>query len=393
MKVLIVDDDSKRSAGLLLHLVRSEVLSADSVDVVVDVRSARELLKAKYYDVLILDVVLPRREGEGKAAPDHGIGLLVEVTRSKFLKKPEKIIGITAHVESIGRFRDDFERSCSVVVSTDGSSSAWKENIADSLRYTFGSKVARECAVKKTVVLTVHGIRTYGEWQQRLRGEVERASDEVEFFTYKYGYFSSLALAVRSLRDREVEKLCSHVRAVAGAFAGCRIVVFAHSFGTYLVANAMKRLITEGIEFDIVLVLCGSVLPEEFDWSFIAGSRVRVINECGCSDFVLYLSKAIVPGLGMAGKVGFHGFNHSGFVNRFYLGGHSLYFEGESFFRKRWVPLMAEMSEVEVLDERKGASIVWASLDSTVALLGAIKGIAIPITLLMGTILVAVLAI
>ena len=49
----------------------------------------------------------------------------------------------------------------------------------------------------RQLVVTVHGIRTFGGWQEKLEGllasrDSER-SEKVEVYNYKYGYFSVLA--------------------------------------------------------------------------------------------------------------------------------------------------------------------------------------------------------
>jgi hypothetical protein len=47
----------------------------------------------------------------------------------------------------------------------------------------------------------------------------------------------------------------------------------------------------------------------------------------GLDDKILFLSEALVPNTGMAGRIGFYGLNNNRFVNRYFKGGHSHYFE------------------------------------------------------------------
>jgi hypothetical protein len=49
------------------------------------------------------------------------------------------------------------------------------------------------------LIITVHGIRTFGQWQERLERLVTESTnlDDVEFINYKYGYFSVLAFIIR----------------------------------------------------------------------------------------------------------------------------------------------------------------------------------------------------
>lgn len=50
------------------------------------------------------------------------------------------------------------------------------------------------------LIITVHGIRTFGHWQERLEQMIKRRDPTVEVFNYKYGYFSVAAFVVPFLR-------------------------------------------------------------------------------------------------------------------------------------------------------------------------------------------------
>src|SRR5260370_35691176 len=56
--------------------------------------------------------------------------------------------------------------------------------------------------------------------------------------------------------------------------------VIAHSFGTYVVGNALMKY--DELRFDRI-VLCGSILPSDFDSSSLidSGRFNAVLNECG----------------------------------------------------------------------------------------------------------------
>ena len=50
------------------------------------------------------------------------------------------------------------------------------------------------------LVVTVHGIRTYGNWQRELDELLRAAEPGVRVLRYQYGFFSSLAFLVPPLR-------------------------------------------------------------------------------------------------------------------------------------------------------------------------------------------------
>jgi hypothetical protein len=79
----------------------------------------------------------------------------------------------------------------------------------------------------------------------------------------------------------------------------------------------------------------------------------RVVNECGWNDSVLVLCQSTALLMGMAGRIGFHGMVGNRFKNRYYLGGHGLYFDrDQQFMRARWLPLLTTDDDVPDHDER-----------------------------------------
>lgn len=371
MKVLIVDDDMRRAEALAAYL-RSipdqvEVELADCID------EAKRLLRNKYYDALVLDVVLPKRSEE-KVSSANSLSLLDQLSRNKLLRKPEKIVAITAHEDEIDSFRGKFEEYCTAVVRASEPSDVWRSRISNAIRYTSSSQVSRATSQREVAVFTIHGIRTYGAWQDRLRALINERTDSVSFYTYKYGYFSAIALLIPPLRGIEVRRLHGRLLDVVGQIDEGRILVFAHSFGTYLAAQTLKRALRgETLKIDVCLICSGSVLNENFDWGFARRHpNVRVVNDCGSDDWVLYLSKVFALGLGMAGKVGFNGFNDPRFVNRWFTGGHSHYFAGDDFMREHWFPMFTT-TELQCIDRRAEPSLMSTIGDGAARFLGRIK--------------------
>jgi CheY-like chemotaxis protein len=373
MKVLIVDDDERRASTLSRFLENSTEQSFSVVEIAGCTDQAKALLRSKYYDAMVVDVVLPKRVGELPSSA-NSIQLISQLSRQSFLKKPEKIIAITAHEDEIESFRSKFEEFCTAVVRAHDQSDVWRRNICNALLYTSFSKTSRAVSARKVAVFSVHGIRTYGSWQNRLQVLIQERTDDVSFYTYKYGYFSLISFLFPPLRRLEVNRLYARLEAMADQMGEARVLVFAHSFGTYLAAHTIKKIMENStLAAEVCLVCSGSVLDENFDWSFARRHQnMRVVNDCGSADYILYMSKALALGLGMAGKIGFNGFNDPRFVNRWFVGGHSHYFEGDRFMIENWLPLLAD-GEVNCVDHRKGPSGIEIGLDGTLRLLGRLK--------------------
>jgi hypothetical protein len=130
-----------------------------------------------------------------------------------------------------------------------------------------------------------------------------------------------------------------------------RFIIVAHSFGTHLAAFALRGIPSDKLPNVQCIILAGSVLKSDFDWSplFRSGRVKQVVNDCGSGDWVLALSQIGVPFTGMAGCIGFFGFDGSTLINRVFPGGHSHYFgrtadDPAPFMRKHWLPLLLGQS-------------------------------------------------
>ncbi|USJ27579.1 hypothetical protein [Ensifer adhaerens] len=211
---------------------------------------------------------------------------------------------------------------------------------------------------KRRVVVTVHGIRTFGQWQNRLRDLIRKHSNDVIVEPFRYGYFSALAFIFPIFRWFAVLFFRGRLRDLIRQYPDATFTFVAHSFGTHLTIHGLKGLKKDEVpKIDLVL-LAGSVLRPNFDWPrFLEKVPVRqVVNDCGINDFVLILSQFAVLLTGMAGRVGFYGFTGGNVMNRFFVGGHGHYFarsrnDANRFMRTYWLPTILQ-GEVESVDQR-----------------------------------------
>jgi Transposase DDE domain len=91
------------------------------------------------------------------------------------------------------------------------------------------------------LIVTVHGIRTFGQWQERLEGLVQRDSggDEIDFVNYKFGYFSLIAFVVPLFRWLVVRRFRQELIHLCNLKPRTRIDLVGHSFGTHIIAWAI----------------------------------------------------------------------------------------------------------------------------------------------------------
>ena len=214
------------------------------------------------------------------------------------------------------------------------------------------------------LVITVHGIRTYGQWQERLEALVpQEERNSITFVHYKIGLFTLpmfLFPLARWLATRRFRKcLLGHLSNEQWN----RIDLVGHSFGTHLIAWALRHLSHPHGDKVHTVIFAGSVLRNNFDWSQVLGRNVkRVINDCSVNDYILILSQLFSLFTGSAGREGFvgatGGATGSELRNRFFRVGHSGYFteanntDASQFMKDRWLPLLLEKRAVVLVDCR-----------------------------------------
>lgn len=214
----------------------------------------------------------------------------------------------------------------------------------------------------RRLIVTVHGIRTFGQWQERLEALVRARDPDARVLHYKYGYFSSIAFMLPFLRWWVTRRFRSALLTVADDEPWTRVDVVAHSFGTHLVGWGLHGIPREKRPRVHTLILAGSVLKPTFPWPELTENGVhRVVNDCGTRDTVLVLNQATVLFSGMAGRVGFAGMNHDRFRNRFFAHGHSGYFvsggrSDDAFMSRWWLPVLLADERVEVPEDPRDAS-------------------------------------
>jgi hypothetical protein len=85
------------------------------------------------------------------------------------------------------------------------------------------------------LVVTVHGIRTFGPWQTNLAKLVQgpEPTGRTKVIAYRYGYFPSIFLIMPVLRWIAARHFYRELRMYRKEHPLARIDLVAHSFGTY----------------------------------------------------------------------------------------------------------------------------------------------------------------
>ncbi|MBD6969715.1 hypothetical protein G4170_24940, partial [Vibrio parahaemolyticus] len=190
----------------------------------------------------------------------------------------------------------------------------------------------------------VHGIRTFGSWQEFLFSEVKNDNNgkDIEHLGFKFVGIDFFTFLIPSLRKKIISRLERDLIDWLKKNKAKQIIFFSHSFGTYLTVKALEN-IKSNVDLSCIkcIVLSGSVLDQDYDFSKLDHLKnITIVNDCAVNDVPLLFSEAAVLGTGMAGLTGFRGLSSSKVTNRFFRGGHSMFFNRDGIFLKKyWLPI------------------------------------------------------
>jgi hypothetical protein len=219
---------------------------------------------------------------------------------------------------------------------------SWLDRLVDQVESLLGSTQKIGNQSKDRVVISVHGIRTYGHWQDNLGSLVESYSRHCDRVEIKFGFFNVFFFLIPFLRKLVLKRVSARISQNMREHEDKEVYLVAHSFGTVAVHEALRSRVCgkklKGI------ILCGSPLPADLNIDHIVRNSEVTYNECGTRDFVLVMARLFGWGLGDAGRIGFLRENTSTFRNRYFKGGHGLYFDkdenGVFFYERQWLPLL-----------------------------------------------------
>lgn len=203
------------------------------------------------------------------------------------------------------------------------------------------------------VVISLHGIKTRGVWQNDLMPELALAG--LVPYVLDYGQLGAMHLARARSLDAQVSWLVREYDRITAETGCARPSVIAHSLGTLQVGRLLQKY--DHVIFDKV-ILAGGILPINYPWAtMLERHRVAwVVNDYGGSDFWPKLARHFVRSAGACGASRFSD-SHRGLhqVDHPHHG-HSDYFS-KGNFRHHWIPtlLLDKRSMVDDMHSMVGA--------------------------------------
>lgn len=200
---------------------------------------------------------------------------------------------------------------------------------------------------KRKVVVSVHGIESQGVWQKDLSPLISERG--WIFYPLHYGVFRAYRFLQPWQRSAMITWFREKYREVRNRYGDVVPSIIAHSFGTYIVSEALD--IYDGIRVDKV-ILCGSIVRRDFDWAkiFRRKQATLVRNDFAREDFPARISTFFAWDTGPSGMEGFVTKHERLIDTAFERYKHGSVF-GYDHYETHWIPFLEEdrpyESEVE----------------------------------------------
>jgi CheY-like chemotaxis protein len=128
IQVLIVEDNQHKRDNISKIIFENNKISKEDVHFASCVKDAKIQLYNNYYDLMILDLVLPvEKDGEAKA--EIGVKFLNEISYNPSIKPPIHIVGLSGFKEKVTEYHEQFSSKLWNLINYDASSENWKDKL------------------------------------------------------------------------------------------------------------------------------------------------------------------------------------------------------------------------------------------------------------------------
>lgn len=138
LDILIVEDNEKKLNKIKEILEDNAYFIKEKLDIATTINQAKEYLRNNQYDLMLLDIQIPKMSGE-KALVEGGLEVLKSLKSPK-QKTPNHIIGMTAHDESAELAAIDFDENLYQLIRYDETTNEWSKKLENKMNHIGGSK-------------------------------------------------------------------------------------------------------------------------------------------------------------------------------------------------------------------------------------------------------------
>lgn len=139
IRILIMDDSDEKISRIRSVLTNNCLVDASNIDEAHSLNSGRKKLSENYYDLLILDLVLPINDKE-EITPGKSETFINELYTFRRLKKPNFVIGLSQYENKVQDNMQSFEDKLWKLIPYDLSSCDWEQLLLSAVNIILSTK-------------------------------------------------------------------------------------------------------------------------------------------------------------------------------------------------------------------------------------------------------------
>lgn len=128
IQILIVEDNKHKQDNIVQIINDCSDIRKDNLHVASSVKDAKRLLYDNYYDLMILDLVLPIEFGL-EADAKNGAQFLEDIHSSPMLKPPIHIVGLSGFSDKVTEYHDQFRKKLWNLINYEADSVGWQDQL------------------------------------------------------------------------------------------------------------------------------------------------------------------------------------------------------------------------------------------------------------------------
>ena len=110
IRILIVDDRTEKIAAIRKVLAERCLVADENIEEAKSVSSGLKALKTQFYDLVLLDLLLPQFDDDDAANEDGGLSFLKSLNSASDLTLPLQIICLTEYADILDQKRSEYDR-------------------------------------------------------------------------------------------------------------------------------------------------------------------------------------------------------------------------------------------------------------------------------------------
>lgn len=139
IKVLILDDSIEKTSIIKRFLIEECNIDRQFIDERETIKEGRKILYESDYDLLLLDLVMPR-DFESEPSAEESIKFLDEIYFNSEIHIPVHIIGFSQHDDLIKSYNNSFEDKLWHLIYFDYTNNSWKDKLKNKICHLISVK-------------------------------------------------------------------------------------------------------------------------------------------------------------------------------------------------------------------------------------------------------------